>query len=380
MPRVEGATPEAPPIRFLDTGGRLSYLEVVNVADSGYGASCLYEGTLERVKLVAQGQDAIGLFQGPGCYLSDSLVRAEGPGAVALYITDSETSESEVTEDRNVTAVARGPDSIGAWLNFLGVGPIFKLSLVLHNSSPRERNTTYMGPEARRFPTTRAKFWPPIRTSTQSRSPIPCVSNTKTGAAIEAQRRSSCRPRTRRLSRGRRITDDRRRSTAGSRASRPRRGAEDHRRSPGHGRLRVRPGPCVHARGQHRGQAQGAEPRAGEVPPFLPGHGDKPPRPRRTTVSYRLSAPGHVRLTVEEMAAGRVVKGKCLRETRFNSYGKKCPLILPLRGSIGRLGKAGRNRFRFSGYLAGEPLPQGSYRLVGTAAGVTKLARFTILK
>ena len=107
---------------------------MVNVADSGYGASCLLEGTLERVKLVVQGQDAIGLFQGPGCALRDSLVRAEGPGAVALYITDSETSEDEVTEDRNVTAVARGPNSIGTWLNFLGVGPIFKLSLVFRNS------------------------------------------------------------------------------------------------------------------------------------------------------------------------------------------------------------------------------------------------------
>ena len=113
--------------------------------------------------------------------------------------------------------------------------------------------------------------------------------------------------------------------------------------------------------------------------PFLPGHGSKPRRPRGTTVSYRLSAAGHVRFTVEEKTVGRVVKGKCLRMTRFNSNGKKCPLILPLRGSLGRMGKAGRNRFRFSGYFAGKPLPRGRYRLVGTAGGVTKRARFTIL-
>jgi hypothetical protein len=81
--RCRASTPpweKPPPSTFRDTGGRPPYFEVVNVADSGYGASCLLEGTLERVKLVVQGQDAIGLFQGPGCTLRDSLVRAEGPG------------------------------------------------------------------------------------------------------------------------------------------------------------------------------------------------------------------------------------------------------------------------------------------------------------
>ena len=48
--------------------------------------------------------------------------------------------------------------------------------------------------------------------------------------------------------------------------------------------------------------------------PFLPGHGGKPRRPRGTTVSYRLSAAGHVRFTVDEETVGRVVKGKCLRD------------------------------------------------------------------
>jgi hypothetical protein len=114
--------------------------------------------------------------------------------------------------------------------------------------------------------------------------------------------------------------------------------------------------------------------------PFLPGHGSKPLQPRGTTVSYRLSAAGHVRFTVEEKTVGRVVKGKCLRTTRFNSTGKRCPLILALRGSLGRKGKAGRNQFRFSGYLLGKPLRRGRYRLVGTAGGVTKRAPFTTLE
>jgi hypothetical protein len=380
MPRIEGATPEAPPIRFLDTGGRLSYLEIVNVADSGYGASCLYEGTLERVKLVVQGQDAIGLFQGPGCYLSDSLVRAEGPGAVALYTTDSETSESEVTEDRNVTAVARGPDSIGAWLNFLGVGPIFKLSLVLRNSIAKGEKYDLYGTGSATLSHYKSQILvsnsdfdtvtvpDPLRVEFKdgggNRNAAPLFVDPAHGDYREAE--------------GSPTIDGGAPQGVGALdlAGAPRIIGE----APDMGAFEFVPAPASTPVANPGARLRALSLNPEKFHPFLPGHGDKPPRPRGTTVSYRLSAAGHVRLTVEEMAVGRVVKGKCLRKTRFNGYGKKCPLILPLRGSIGRHGKAGRNRFRFSGYLAGEPLPRGRYRLVGTAAGVTKRAPFTILK
>jgi hypothetical protein len=380
MPRLDATVPEASPITFRDTGGRLSYFEVVNVADSGYGASCLYEGTLERVKLVVQGQDAIGLFQGPGCYLSDSLVRAEGPGAVALYTTDSETSESEVTEDRNVTAVARGPNSIGAWLNFLGVGPIFKLSLVLHNSIAKGEKYDLYGTGSATLSHYKSQILAsnsdfdtvsvpdPLRVEFKdgggNRNAAPLFVDPAHGDYREAE--------------GSPTIDGGAPQEVGllDLAGAPRiiGGAPDM------GAFEFVPGPASTPVANTGGRLTALSLEPEKFHPFLRGHGNKPPRPHGTTVSYRLSAAGHVRLTVEEKAAGRVVKGKCLRKTRFNSYGKKCPLILPLRGSIGRHGKAGRNRFRFSGYLAGKPLPPGSYRLVGTAAGVTKRASFTILK
>jgi hypothetical protein len=379
MPRVDGTAPEAPPITFRDTGGRLSYLEVVNVADSGYGASCLLEGSLERVKIVVQGQDTIGLFQGPHCALRDSLVRAEGPGAVALYTTDSETSEAEITEDRNVTAIARGANSIGVWLNFLGVGPIFKLSLMLRNSiAEGERYDLYgTGSATLGFKSQilvsnsdfdsvgipdpgRIEF----KDGGGNRNATPLFVDAANGDYREAEGSPTID--------GGSPQDVGRLDLAGG----PRiiGGAPDM----GAFELVPSPPPPPPAKTTGRLRALSLEPE--KFHPFLPGHGSKPPRPRGTTVSYRLSAAGHVRFTVDEMTVGRVVKGRCLKKTRFNRTAKKCPLILPLRGSLGRRGKAGRNRFRFSGYFAGRPLPRGRYRLVGTAGGVTKRARFTILE
>jgi hypothetical protein len=379
MPRIDATVSEFPPIVFEDTGGRLSYLEVVNVADSGYGASCLLEGTLERVKLVVQGQDAIGLFQGPGCYLRDSLVLAEGPGAVALYTTDNETSEAEVTEDRNVTAVARGPNSIGAWLNFLGVGPIFKLSLMLRNSIAKGERYDLYGTGSATLSHYKSQIFPsnsnfasvgvpdPLRVEFKdgggNRNAAPLFVDPTHGDYREAEGSPTID--------GGAAQEVGRLDLAG--------GPRIIGRAPDMGAFEFVPSPAPpSAKTIGRLRALSLEPE--KFHPFLPGHGNKPPRPRGTTVSYRLSAAGHVRFTVEEKTVGRVVKGKCLRKTRFNRTGKKCPLILPLRGSLGRKGKAGGNRFRFSGYFAGKPLPQGRYRLVGTAGGVTKRARFTILK
>jgi hypothetical protein len=380
MPRVEGTMPEAPPITFVDTGGRLSYIEVVNVADSGYGASCLLEGTLERVKIVAVGQDAIGLYQGPGCYLRDSLVRTEGPGSVALYTTDSETSEAEVTEDRNVTAVARGPGSIGSWLNFLGVGPIFKLSLMLRNSIAKGERYDLYGTGSATLSHYKSQILAansdfdsvvvpdPLRVEFKdgggNRSAAPLFVDPAHGDYREAEGSPTID--------GGAPQEVGRLDLAGG----PRIIGE----APDMGAFEFVPGPASTLAGKTGGRLRALSIEPEKFHPFLPGHGDKPPQPRGTTVSYRLSAAGHVRFTVEEKAVGRVVKGKCLRKTHFNSYGKKCPLILPLRGSIGRHGKAGRNRFRFPGYFAGEPLPRGRYRLVGTAGGVTKRASFTILE
>lgn len=379
MPRVDATVPDAPPIMFRDTGGRLSYIEVVNVADSGYGASCLLEGTLERVKLVAQGQDAIGLFQGPGCALRDSLVQAEGPGAVALYTTDSETSEDEVTEDRNVTAVARGPNSIGVWLNFLGVGPIFKMSLLLRNSiAEGERYDLYgtgsatLGNKSQILASNsdfdsvgipdpgRIEF----KDGGGNRNAPPLFVDAAHGDYREAEGSPTID--------GGALQDVGRLDLAG--------GPRIVGRVPDMGAFEFVPSPAPPPPAKTTGRLRALRLEPEKFHAFLPGHGGKPPRPRGSMISYRLSAAGHVRFTVEEKTFGRVVKGKCLRKTRFNSTGKRCPLILPLRGSLGRKGKAGRNRFRFSGYFAGRPLQGGRYRLVGTAGGVTKRARFTILE
>ena len=337
MPRIDGTAPEAPPITFRDTGGRLSDLELVNVADSGYGHSCLLEGTLDRVKIVVRGQDAIGLFLGPGCDLRDSLVRAEGPGAVALYNTDSETSEAEVTEIRNVTAVARGPNSIGSWLNFLGVGPIFKLSQVLRNSIIEgERYDIYgtgaatLGYKSQILPsysnfdsvgipdpgriefkdgggnrTAAPLFVDPTHGDYREAEGSPTIDG---GAAQEIGRLD--------LAGGPRIIGEA-----------PDMGAFEFVPSPA-------PPPPPMIIGALRALSLGPD----EFHAFLPGHGGN----RHGHADLRFPTASRLLATFASRWRKRlsaVWSGKCLRKTRFNRTAKKCPLIRPLRGSLGRRGR-----------------------------------------
>jgi hypothetical protein len=82
-----------------------------------------------------------------------------------------------------------------------------------------------------------------------------------------------------------------------------------------------------------------------------------------TTVRYSLSAAATVRFAVER--ARRKRQPRCLRQRR--SASKRCIRYRGLKGSFTDHGKAGRNRVRFRGRLAGKRLRRGRYRLVATA-------------
>ncbi|MCA1679393.1 MAG: hypothetical protein LC777_10810 [Actinobacteria bacterium] len=86
-----------------------------------------------------------------------------------------------------------------------------------------------------------------------------------------------------------------------------------------------------------------------------------------TTVRYTLSEPAAVTFTVEKAAAGRKVKGKCVKPTRSNRKKKRCTRYLKLKGSFVRVGLQGKNSFKFTGRLRGARLALGSYRLLATA-------------
>jgi hypothetical protein len=92
-------------------------------------------------------------------------------------------------------------------------------------------------------------------------------------------------------------------------------------------------------------------------------------RPKRgTNVSFTLSEPASVRLTVQRCAkrAGKRKRGRCVR---WKS----------LKGALVKPGVQGANKIRFNGRLRGKALKAGGYRLVLTpkdeAANVGKAAR-----
>jgi hypothetical protein len=86
-----------------------------------------------------------------------------------------------------------------------------------------------------------------------------------------------------------------------------------------------------------------------------------------STVRYRLSEAAAVTFTVQRQAAGRRVRGRCVKQTRRNRRRPRCTRYVRLRGSFVHPGQAGPNSFRFTGRLRGRKLPASRYRLVAIA-------------
>jgi hypothetical protein len=389
MPHISGTIEKGEPIYFNDTGGHIAYMEIVNEAPYlAHAASCILEGLVERVRLIARGPNAVGLLQGPGCTVRDSLVRAEGFRASAIHTTDNETSTKTEAPTRNVTAIARGPESIGIKDEYLGVGPTLLIKLILHNSiaSGTEYDLAAVCPDPgfgkavifvgnSNFATTVTKspgFGPPYPPGTVD-PPAEIVED------IGNQRTPPL------------FVD----AAAG-----------DFREAGG--------SPTIDA-GQTRDlglldpdgtpRVLGAAPDIGAyefVPPTVPppprpigkitslklsppsfhalGDGERPRgREAGTMASYRLTAPADVRFSVEHKIAGRIVNGRCRKHTRFNDYKRPCRAFVRMRPSFSRRGRAGRNRFKFLGRLGGEALEPGAYRLVASAGGATRRALFRVV-
>jgi virginiamycin B lyase len=104
-----------------------------------------------------------------------------------------------------------------------------------------------------------------------------------------------------------------------------------------------------------------------------------------TRVTYRLSASAATRFTIERERVGRRRGRRCVRPTPRNRRARRCKRYTRLRGSLSHTGKAGTNRFRFSGRLRRKRLRPGRYRLVavatlGTTKSSAKSARFRIVR
>jgi subtilisin-like proprotein convertase family protein len=107
---------------------------------------------------------------------------------------------------------------------------------------------------------------------------------------------------------------------------------------------------------------------------------------RGSGVSYRLSEAATVRFRVERAAAGRRSRGRCVRPTRRNARRRKCTRFVRLRRAFAHRGRAGVNRFRFTGRLGGRRLRPRRYRLTGVATDAAgnrsspRRARFRIVR
>ena len=95
-----------------------------------------------------------------------------------------------------------------------------------------------------------------------------------------------------------------------------------------------------------------------------------------TNVTFTLNVAAPVKFTVDRRAAGRKVKGKCVKPAKKNSKAKKCTRHLALKGSFSRTGTAGANKFHWNARLKGKALKPGSYRLIATTgSGLTAKVR-----
>jgi hypothetical protein len=104
-------------------------------------------------------------------------------------------------------------------------------------------------------------------------------------------------------------------------------------------------------------------------------------KPKRgTTVRYALTGAAAVAFTVERALRGRVVGGKCRKQTPANRGKKRCARFKQLKGGFSHQGAAGPNSFRFSGRLRSRALGPGRYRLVARTGSTSKTAGFTIVR
>jgi hypothetical protein len=373
-PLVEASVAKQP-LGFADTGGRLSYLDISNEAPSAYGVECILGGFIERLRVTVRGPNAVGAAQGAGCRVHDTLFLVEGDGAIAVHATDGETSTVSEAEARNVTAIATGPGSIGIRVDYLGVGPILSMTLILQNSiasGTRYDIYTYgLGDPGvvvasySNFDTTAAE--PPhgrfvFGNGNQTASPLfvdPAAGDFRELAASPTVDAGTTNNLVAPL------------DLAGT--PRPAGLAPDI------GAYELAPVPPPPPPRPAIGRIESLRVKPRRVAPFeSDDRGRRRPATGGAQVTYRLSAAARVRFGAEEKAVGRIVKGNCLRLTRFNREQKECTAFFPLKGSFRRSGKRGANHFRFLGRFAGKMLEPGRYRLVASAGGSTVRAPFTI--
>ena len=372
MPRIIGsATPLT--IYIVGAGSSLAYLDMTNTGTNTIAALCTAGSRIERVRATATGEFAVGIQQTNDCVVRDSVALASGAKSTALK--SAGVTVGSATVARNVTAVATGPNSTGAAVSCGACfGPPQSLDM---------GNTIVSGGGI------------DIETLGSAASAKVVVSHSN----FES-------------SKGEGIVDQGGNQTAPPLFRDAATG--DYREAAGSPTIDAGTASLLGPTDlEGNPRTVGAAPDIGAfefVPPVPPVPPPVPPgeiqsltvgprlfrtvnaggavlsarkkarAPIGTSVTYTLSAAATVTFAVERKVSGRKVGKRCVTKTRANATKKKCPLFKPVKGGFSHSGVSGQNSFKFSGRAGGAALRPGAYRLVGSAGGEVRRARFRIVR
>ncbi len=101
-------------------------------------------------------------------------------------------------------------------------------------------------------------------------------------------------------------------------------------------------------------------------------------------MTFRLDDSATVTFSVQRARSGRVINGRCRRDSRSRRNAMRCAIWSTVSGSFRVRGTRGANRLTFTGRIGGRKLDPGRYRLVASARdaavshGRPLFARFSI--
>ena len=115
MPKIVGTTMESS-FSVFQVPGRLADLEVTLTGDDEFPVAIYCGGTIERVKVVVEADEATGVNVAGDCLLRDSSVWMRGASSTA--VSGSSIFGEGTANLRNDTLIASGPQSLGVYVSY----------------------------------------------------------------------------------------------------------------------------------------------------------------------------------------------------------------------------------------------------------------------